>query len=207
MENTKIRILHAAADMFAGRGFEKVTMREIARAVNIRAASIYNHFRSKNDILEYILRDYEMHNSGYDNDVASKLRENPTPEGILSCLEIVFPEDEREYYLKVLCVILQEQHRNPIVRGRMCENILNSEQYVKTIFNVLKELRVIRQDSDPDFWAKTCSCLFYAFSGRMLLGIGDKSPGFSGMDMAELLRATFKIMLKLEAGDGLQKEG
>ena len=191
-----MRILHAAADMFADRGFEKVTMREIARAVDIQAASIYNHFKSKNDILEYILRDYEQHNSGYDNDPASKLRENPTLEGVMSCFQLVFPKGEAEYYLKVLCVILQEQHSNTIVRERMSENILNSERYVIKVFEILKDLRVIKQDANPDFWAKTCSCMFYAFASRMLLGIGDSAPGFSGMGMAELMRATFEKMFE-----------
>jgi len=203
-DSTKAKILNIAVDMFAGRGFEKVTMREIAAAVNINAASIYNHFKSKNAILEYILKDYEAQNSRIfcDDSVVSLLKENPTPEGILSCMQLVFPEGEEEYNLKVLYVILQEQHRNPIVCRCIRENILRSEQYVKMIIGLLKELCVIRPDTDPDFWAKISSSLFYSFSNRMLLGIGDLSQDFLGMGMAELLRYLFKIMLGLNAVGG-----
>ena len=202
-DSTKAKILNVAVDLFAGRGFEKVTMREIATAVNINAASIYNHFKSKNAILEFILRDYEAQNSRVfcDDSVASKLRENPTPEGILSCMQLVFPEGEEEYNLKVLYVILQEQHRNPIVRRCICENILRSEQYVATVIGVLKELRIVRQDTDSDFWVKTCSSFLYTFSNRMMLGIGDTSPDFSGKSMAELLGLMFKLMITTNADD------
>ncbi len=44
-------IRRAAQHLFATNGFEATTMREIAAAVGIRAASLYNHFKSKEDIL------------------------------------------------------------------------------------------------------------------------------------------------------------
>jgi len=203
-KTTKTKILNAAVGLFADRGFEKVTMREIAEAVCINAASIYNHFRSKNAILEYILNDYEKQNSRVfcDGSVVSKLRENSTPEGILSCMQLVFPEGEEAYHLKVLQVILQEQHRNPLVRRCISENILRSEQYVKMLLDVLKELRIIRGDTDSDFWVKTSSSLMYAFSNRMMLGIGDLAQGYAGMGMSELLRFMFKTMLFLNADGG-----
>ena len=204
-DSTKTKVLNAAVDLFSGRGFEKVTMREIAKAVGINAASIYNHFRSKNAILEFILKDYEAQNSliFHNNTAAlSRLNESPTAEGVLSCMRLVFPKGEEEYYLKALCVILQEQHRNVLVRRCMCENILRSEQYVKDIVGELKRLRAISPETDPDFWAKTASSLLYAFSNRMMLGIGDGSRDFSGMGMSELLGFMFKLMITKEGAGG-----
>jgi TetR/AcrR family transcriptional regulator, cholesterol catabolism regulator len=50
-EETKDRILDTAITLFAERGFDACTMREIAAAVGIKAPGIYNHYASKDDVL------------------------------------------------------------------------------------------------------------------------------------------------------------
>ncbi|MFJ9627373.1 TetR/AcrR family transcriptional regulator [Streptomyces sp. NPDC101175] len=44
-------IVTAAAQFFAERGYHDVGMRDVAEAVGIRGASLYNHFKSKEEIL------------------------------------------------------------------------------------------------------------------------------------------------------------
>jgi AcrR family transcriptional regulator len=48
---TAAQIRQVALDLFARNGYDATSMREIAGAVGIRAASLYNHFGSKGDIL------------------------------------------------------------------------------------------------------------------------------------------------------------
>lgn len=50
-------ILKKAALMFRERGFAATSMRDLAESVGIEAASLYNHIRSKNEILEAICFD------------------------------------------------------------------------------------------------------------------------------------------------------
>ena len=50
------RILDEAAALFLEHGYEAASVRRIAEAVGMRAASIYHHFNSKEDLLEVILR-------------------------------------------------------------------------------------------------------------------------------------------------------
>ncbi len=54
-ELTRRRILEAAAALFRRRGYAAVSLRDIAEAVNLRAASLYYHFDSKESLVEEIL--------------------------------------------------------------------------------------------------------------------------------------------------------
>ena len=201
---TKQKILDCAAALFAEKGYTETTIRELTTAVGLKnSASLYNHFQSKNAILEHMLEDYTQFNIDVfgEKNILLTLRDDPTADGILSCLTTTFPPDRMEYYLKVLCVLLQEQLRNPVVRKYMSEQIiLRSELHLKIIFEALKTLGVIRQDADPDYWAKITSCLFYSFATRSMLGIGDSAPDFTGMGMQEMLHNTFNLMLEACAG-------
>ena len=49
-------IIEAAAELFADRGYEGMTMKEIARQVGIHVSSIYAHFKSKEELFLQIYR-------------------------------------------------------------------------------------------------------------------------------------------------------
>ena len=197
---SKQRILYVAACMFAEKGFTETTIRELAKDAGFKnPASVYHHFASKNAILEHMLEEYRTFNNGIfrDKNITEILSKNPTTDGIMACLQTSFPPDKAEYYLKVLCMLLQEQFRNPVVRNYMAQHfILRSERNLATIFNELKNLGIIRQDADPDYWMKISSSLFHTFATRSMLGIGDSTPEFTGKGMAELLRFTFDLMFE-----------
>ena len=197
--STKEKILLCAVNLFAVKGYTETSVRDLADAVGLRGASLYNHFPSKNAILEHLLEDYKTQTSAVylSKDIHSILQQNPTSEGILSCMQTAFPKERQEYFFKTLFVLLQEQHRNPLIKSFMAELLIpRIEWKVQMIIEVLKELNIIRQDTDPDFWMKTCSSLMYTFSHRVMLGIGDNSPGFSGMGMVGLLKYMFDMMLE-----------
>lgn len=48
---TRRKLLEIAADMFAVRGFDACTMRDLAAAVGVKAPALYNHFASKEQLL------------------------------------------------------------------------------------------------------------------------------------------------------------
>jgi len=53
----KKEILSKAAKLFKKKGYSAVTMRDIAEGLNIKAASLYNHISSKQEILSTIVID------------------------------------------------------------------------------------------------------------------------------------------------------
>lgn len=57
--NTKEKIFDVSIDLFSKKGFSAVSIREIAREVGIRESSIYNHYPSKDAILDAIFAYFE----------------------------------------------------------------------------------------------------------------------------------------------------
>lgn len=50
-------ILHAAADLFAARGFERVSLEDLGAAVGISGPAVYRHFANKQAVLAALLID------------------------------------------------------------------------------------------------------------------------------------------------------
>jgi len=53
--STRDRLLTAATKLFAERGYGMTSMRDIARATRMRVASLYHHFKSKDDLYHEVL--------------------------------------------------------------------------------------------------------------------------------------------------------
>jgi len=50
-EDVRRKILDAARDLFMAEGYERVTMRRIADAIEYSPTTIYNHFKDKDDLV------------------------------------------------------------------------------------------------------------------------------------------------------------
>jgi AcrR family transcriptional regulator len=75
-------ILHAAADLFAARGYERVSLEDLGAAVGISGPAVYRHFPSKQAVLAALLVDVSRELVGSADtviargtDAASTLRE------------------------------------------------------------------------------------------------------------------------------------
>ncbi len=55
VESRKQEIINAASILFKEKGYSAVTMRDLAKAMGIKAASLYNHIQSKQEILSTII--------------------------------------------------------------------------------------------------------------------------------------------------------
>ena len=76
---TKEKIFEVSLDLFSQKGFDAVSVREIAREVGIRESSIYNHYKNKEAILDAII-DYfmsELASSSPPEEEMEKLMETP----------------------------------------------------------------------------------------------------------------------------------
>ncbi len=67
-QSTKKKIMSEALKLFARKGYEAVSVAQIAEAVGIKAPSLYKHYKSKQDIFDAIL---EEMSSRYEGQAAS----------------------------------------------------------------------------------------------------------------------------------------
>lgn len=59
--NTKERIVYESLTLFAKKGYKGTSVKNIADAVGIKDSSLYKHFKSKQEILDTIMKVLEEH--------------------------------------------------------------------------------------------------------------------------------------------------
>lgn len=121
---TRERILFEALQLFSKKGYDGVSMREIAAAVGIRGASIYNHFKGKKDIFEGIFAEmtgrYDAAAVGMNIPVdageqAEKLFGNADETMLMKMAEGLFEFFAKdEFTVMFRKLLVSEQHKNPL---------------------------------------------------------------------------------------------
>lgn len=69
----KKKIFDVSLKLFAEKGFYNVSMRDIAKEVGIKASSIYNHYKNKEEILDSI---FEYFKANVDNIIYSEITQH-----------------------------------------------------------------------------------------------------------------------------------
>jgi AcrR family transcriptional regulator len=156
--NTRDRILHIAIDLFAEKGYDAVSMREIAAAVGIKAASLYKHYTGKEEILECVFDTYrEMmeRSNEFDESFLAEVEVLSLRDFLTASFQafkdmILSPE-----MLKITRIITMEQTRNASVRDFFYTEMIEKPiAQLTELFTQLQGLG-LAGDKDPAMLAKT----------------------------------------------------
>jgi AcrR family transcriptional regulator len=149
------RIEKAARKLFAKKGFEAATTREIAAAANIGIGTLFSYFPEKHDLVVYL---FEKDIAG---NVARALERVPRDAGLVEQLLFAFrafhdfyeeqPELGRAYLSRVL--FMNEEQRN-----RLNVTNLTSLSDLADLARAAKERGELRPDADP------MQCAYHALS-------------------------------------------
>lgn len=179
--STKQKILVEALNLFAEKGYEAVSVGQIADAVGIKAPSLYKHYKSKQDIFDAILAEMDerykqqanaMQLNGTNPTQDAKVYETISEDTLVEMgrnLFLYFLHDE--YTAKFRKMLTVEQYHSKELAD------LYSRQYVDDvlsyqgmIFHLLSQVGILK-DEKP----KIMALQFYA-PIYLLLTLCDRQP-------------------------------
>lgn len=172
--NTKMRILEVAIDLFAEKGFDQVTIREIAREVGIKGSSIYNHFQGKDDILEEILRfNTAQWDLAYETPGPETV-DMPLTERLLFLMQKSFQGLQTPLQVKIFTILSQEQLHNDRIREYFYRDyVLGAREELKRQFDALLENGRIRYPDTAFLANEFHAYIIYKYYENILLRKGD----------------------------------
>ena len=185
--STKEKILQTAAKMFSERGYDKVTMREIADAVGIKAATIYHHFSSKEDILLCLYKFYtaEQRKLLPDLDELLRLAETEPPFDVLMKTEFHYDEDIRGILDHILVTAARRIGADPESEQFLQDNIFDPVS--NTLRTLLERMVVLNKIKPLDIDLLLKIMTYFCFSAAAL------NNSRFGQGVAEYQAAMFYI--------------
>lgn len=180
-EDTRKRIIEKALELFSTRGYNAVSVGEIAKSVGIKAPSLYNHFPSKQAIFDAIVEetalqyqrdtdriDIHVQDAAQDIPVFTEITEDALFEKVRQIFEYSLHNETVSRFRRMMTI---EQFRSPELSA------LYSRRYVERmvayhagIFRSLIASGELRAE-DPDTMA-----MMYIAPVITLLGICDRQP-------------------------------
>ncbi len=180
-EDTRQRILDEALELFSAKGYDSVSVGEIAKAVGIKAPSLYNHFPSKQAIFDAIVEstaaqyaadtdkiDIHVQDVQKDVPIFAEITEDALFEKVRQIFEYSLHDETISRFRRMMTI---EQFRSPelaaLYSNRYVERIL---RYHAGIFRALIASGEICAE-DPDTLA-----MLYVAPVVTLIGVCDRQP-------------------------------
>jgi len=180
-KNTKQRILSEALSLFAVKGYEPITVAEIASAVGIKAPSLYKHYQNKQEIFDAILVEMEirygqqaasMQLNGKDADKDKDFYIEMSEEKLVEIgqgLFLFFLHDE--YTSKFRRMLTIEQYNNPALSALNTKRYIDDPlSYQETLFKMLINAAVLINENPRTMAIHFFSPLY------MLMSLCDSCP-------------------------------
>ena len=205
------KILENALELFSVRGYDSVTMSDIAKSVGIKAPSLYNHFAGKQAIFDAIVEStaarYEadtgeigihVQNAALDYSEFAEIDEDALFEIVRQIFEYSLHNEQISRFRRMMTI---EQFRSPelaaLYSARYVERIV---AYHADIFRSLMTAGEICRE-DPETLA-----MMYAAPVITLIGMCDRQPEREG-ECLEMLRRHVTLFFRTVNSGRLWKDG
>ena len=149
--NNKEKIFQVSIELFSKYGFDGVSVRQIAGEVGIKESSIYNHYSSKQEILNAILEYYigEMVSDEIPLEQASLNLDKGFDFFYKVGSDAFLSKLKEERMMKITRLLFIESYHNDEVRDFLKKSIIEApvEGWI-SLFNLMKAKNLIRNDCD-----------------------------------------------------------
>ena len=176
-KTTKEKIFEAAVDLFAKKGFDATPMREIAEAVGIKKASLYSHYKSKNEIMDTIFKYFKKELMKMRPPEAINLEkiDKITPEVFRQRANLTLSIFKNPIMEKIFRIISSEQFRDKRARTIILECLIHEPySFSKKVLEIMANKGTIAK-IDPDIKAMEFQYSIYTLFMEYLLLRSDNS--------------------------------
>lgn len=187
-KSTKQKIFETAANLFSKEGYNGVSMREIAKEVGIKESSIYNHFKSKEEILsslfDYLAETLTIYRPSEEE--IEKMLDYMSVEDIFKQLIIGFGKSINGTLDNIVRIVYTEQFRNRKAKIIMLENMIaEPSRFIGNVLKIMRKKELIR-DVDIELVSEEYNYALLALSFEYAHAVN------SGEDTAPAIKKMFK---------------
>lgn len=169
-KSTKEKIFDASVDLFSKKGFNDVSVREIAKQAGIREGSIYNHYKNKEAILDAIIDFFksELAKSNLPEEEGSSLMDQSPEVFFESGVRMFMARINISQMEKIWRLVCIETYRNEKIREFFKKELLE-EPLVEweNIFRIMIEKKMIKpvnpQTLANEYWSFAIFLIFEYF--------------------------------------------
>jgi len=174
--NTKEKILETSLELFSEKSFSGASIREIAKNTGIRESAIYNHYSSKDEILNKIIDEFSKRNFGSIilTDELLNLLSKPEKFFLLfsnNLLNFWNSEDER-MFIKIL--MSENSGKNNSVNYTLEDYLFDFEKLCGFIFKEMINYNLIKKEKTNVLSKEFLSPLFL-IEVELICGTKNKS--------------------------------
>jgi AcrR family transcriptional regulator len=181
IEEKKGRIEEAAKQLFIKRGFHATSMRDIASGTGTSLGNLYNYYRTKEEILESIIRKYQKVIDERLRAIFDDIEEPFQPESLIRFGGLVkqMVNDHHDFWLLMYIDVLEFENRH---FRKMFEGLAqNLRRRFNAYFAELKASGALYEGIDPAVGFTAAYMQFFnyflvekLFGGNRHFGIGDE---------------------------------
>jgi AcrR family transcriptional regulator len=172
-KTTKQKLFETAVDLFSSRGFRGVSIRDISSVVGIKESSFYNHFKSKDELIEAIFEYFK-----------TEFTQSMPPEERLESIFSTIPPDEflrqgntrflqrmsAPLIQKIWRILFSEQYRDSRAKDLILQEMMQAPlAYSELVFTKMIELGLIRRFDPKLLAAEYQYPVAYIFSTFLML--------------------------------------
>lgn len=167
-------MLQAAIELFAARGYDAVSVREITRSLGMNEASLYNHFSGKEDLLSAIFQRFSRKLTESPPGEAETLPPPPrTVDELVRYLQLggrAFFARQGVETQRIWRILMMCQYHRPEARDNMKAAILDlPRSFFGAILGRMKEAGDLPERCDCEAGARIIAALYVEYSLRAIL--------------------------------------